>query len=204
MWIYITLESPLSGMSMNPARTMGSALMAADFRGLWITSPHRPSECCWPPNSSCAATGCTRSRAPSCITCTPARVNFRLLDETATIRGHQSVMTHYDVIIIGTGAGGGDTRPPARGSGKRILLLGAATTSVARRTTGVHAPSTWTRSITPPRRGARQDGAAASAHALPRRRQYEVLRRSALFRLRKEDRRASAPRRVSPAWPHQL
>ncbi|MFN7983571.1 MAG: aquaporin [Vicinamibacterales bacterium] len=36
VWIYITLESPLSGMSMNPARTMGSALMAADFRGLWI------------------------------------------------------------------------------------------------------------------------------------------------------------------------
>ena len=36
VWIYITLEAPLSGMSMNPARTFGSALVARDFPGLWI------------------------------------------------------------------------------------------------------------------------------------------------------------------------
>jgi aquaporin Z len=34
--IYITLESPLSGMSMNPARTFGSALPAWLWTGLWI------------------------------------------------------------------------------------------------------------------------------------------------------------------------
>jgi len=34
--IYITIESPLSGMSMNPARTFGSALLASDFHALWI------------------------------------------------------------------------------------------------------------------------------------------------------------------------
>lgn len=34
--IYITLEAPLSGMSMNPARTLGSALGAFDFESLWI------------------------------------------------------------------------------------------------------------------------------------------------------------------------
>jgi aquaporin Z len=36
VWTYITVEAPLSGMSMNPARTFGSALLARDFVGLWI------------------------------------------------------------------------------------------------------------------------------------------------------------------------
>jgi aquaporin Z len=35
-WTYITVEAPLSGMSMNPARTFGSALLARDYLGLWI------------------------------------------------------------------------------------------------------------------------------------------------------------------------
>jgi aquaporin Z len=34
--LYITFEAPLSGMSMNPARTLGSALAAGDIRALWI------------------------------------------------------------------------------------------------------------------------------------------------------------------------
>jgi aquaporin Z len=33
---YITLEAPLSGMSMNPARTFGSALLSGTSRSLWI------------------------------------------------------------------------------------------------------------------------------------------------------------------------
>lgn len=33
---YITFEAPLSGMSMNPARTFGSAFSAGDWRWLWI------------------------------------------------------------------------------------------------------------------------------------------------------------------------
>ena len=33
---YITFEAPLSGMSMNPARTLGSALSAGKFDGLWV------------------------------------------------------------------------------------------------------------------------------------------------------------------------
>jgi aquaporin Z len=36
VWAYITIEAPLSGMSMNPARTFGSALLAGSFPGLWI------------------------------------------------------------------------------------------------------------------------------------------------------------------------
>jgi aquaporin Z len=34
--IYIAIEAPISGMSMNPARTLGSAIPARAFRGLWI------------------------------------------------------------------------------------------------------------------------------------------------------------------------
>jgi aquaporin Z len=34
--LYIAVEAPLSGMSMNPARTLGSALPARTWTGLWI------------------------------------------------------------------------------------------------------------------------------------------------------------------------
>jgi len=37
---YISVESPLSGMSMNPARTLGSSVWAASFQALWVY-------CCW-------------------------------------------------------------------------------------------------------------------------------------------------------------
>lgn len=33
---FITLEAPLSGMSLNPARTLGPALFARDFTAIWI------------------------------------------------------------------------------------------------------------------------------------------------------------------------
>lgn len=33
---FITFEAPLSGMSMNPARTLASALASGSYRGLWI------------------------------------------------------------------------------------------------------------------------------------------------------------------------
>lgn len=34
--LYITFEAPLSGMSINPARTLGSALVGNVFTGIWI------------------------------------------------------------------------------------------------------------------------------------------------------------------------
>lgn len=34
--IFITIEAPVSGMSLNPARTFASALWAGEFTGLWI------------------------------------------------------------------------------------------------------------------------------------------------------------------------
>ncbi len=33
---YIAIEAPLSGMSLNPARTLASAIAAREFRGLWV------------------------------------------------------------------------------------------------------------------------------------------------------------------------
>jgi len=56
---------------------------------------------------------------------------------------------HYDVIIIGSGAGGGTLAHRLAPSGKRILLLersGAATCRVRRRT-GTRTPS-WPRAAT--------------------------------------------------------
>jgi aquaporin Z len=34
--LFITIEAPVSGMSLNPARTLASALWAGEFSGLWI------------------------------------------------------------------------------------------------------------------------------------------------------------------------
>jgi len=34
--VYITIESPISGMSMNPARTLGSAVFADTWTGWWV------------------------------------------------------------------------------------------------------------------------------------------------------------------------
>jgi aquaporin Z len=34
--IYISIEAPISGMSMNPARTLGSAFSAANWTAIWI------------------------------------------------------------------------------------------------------------------------------------------------------------------------
>jgi aquaporin Z len=34
--LFITVEAPLSGMSMNPARSLGSALFARDWTALWL------------------------------------------------------------------------------------------------------------------------------------------------------------------------
>jgi len=36
VWTYITIEAPLSGMSMNPARTFGPSLVGGIGRGLWL------------------------------------------------------------------------------------------------------------------------------------------------------------------------
>jgi aquaporin Z len=36
VWLFIAFEAPLSGMSMNPARTFASAIVARDFTAFWV------------------------------------------------------------------------------------------------------------------------------------------------------------------------
>jgi aquaporin Z len=77
VWLYITLEAPVSGMSMNPARTLASALVAGDFTALWIyfTAP--------PLGMLLAAEVFVRSRGLRAVLCAklhhdnPARCVFR-------------------------------------------------------------------------------------------------------------------------------
>jgi aquaporin Z len=69
---YITIEAPLSGMSMNPARTLGSALWAWRWEGWWIY-------CIAPPLGMLfaaelhvragAAVGCAKLWHPSLVRC---------------------------------------------------------------------------------------------------------------------------------------
>ena len=42
---YITIESPLSGMSMNPARTFGPALFGQIWDSLWVYFVAPPIGC---------------------------------------------------------------------------------------------------------------------------------------------------------------
>ncbi|HEU4565243.1 MAG TPA: FAD-dependent oxidoreductase [Gemmatimonadaceae bacterium] len=147
--LYITVEAPLSGMSMNPARTLASALAAGEWRALWVyfTAPlagmllaaelfvrrsgatavpcakMRHAEPClfcdyWRPR---AARELAREmkRAPGTFPSPPElQPPKRQLPEAA-----MSSDTHYDVIIIGSGAGGGTLAYRLAPSGKRVLLL---------------------------------------------------------------------------------
>jgi aquaporin Z len=56
--LYITLEAPLSGMSMNPARTLASALPGSLWQGLWLYFVAPPPACC----SRSRSTGCCAAR----------------------------------------------------------------------------------------------------------------------------------------------
>jgi hypothetical protein len=71
--IYITFEAPFSGMSMNPARTFGSAAVASFWAGLWIYFAAPVLAMSLPRNFMCAQNAL--SIAPS-FTITTARAAF--------------------------------------------------------------------------------------------------------------------------------
>jgi hypothetical protein len=72
--IYITVEAPISGMSMNPARTFASAVQARYWQDLWIYSPRRLSVCCRPRKFIFEAP--VKWPAPSCTMRITSTVSF--------------------------------------------------------------------------------------------------------------------------------
>jgi aquaporin Z len=103
--VYITVEAPISGMSMNPARSFGSALPAMQWRGLWIyfTAPLA--------GMLIAAEAFLRSRGPDAVLCcklhhdNDRRCIFRCRWAGAAIEAHPGA---------GAATAGGDTRGVAR------------------------------------------------------------------------------------------
>ena len=109
----------------------------------------------------------------------------------------------YDVIMIGTGAGGGTLARHLAPSGKRILLL-------ERGDWLPREPENWsTLDVFVDGRYVSTDSwysvrgqvLLPAAGALLRRRRHQAVRRRAVPHAREGLRRAAAPRRLSPAWP---
>lgn len=74
VWLFIAVESPVSGMSMNPARSLGSAALAGDWMSFWIycTAPlvgmFLAAE--WRVRRGTAAEGCAKyAHAAPCLFC---------------------------------------------------------------------------------------------------------------------------------------
>ena len=184
------VEAPLSGMSMNPARSFGPALLAGDSSRSGSTSLRRSPACCWRPSSSCGARRWRGAAAPSSITRPtpvhlplPLRHVGRLAVDLVSSRGFRmSATNHYDVIIIGTGAGGGTLAYRLAPSGKRILLLERGD-YVPREKDNWNSRAVNVDGEVPDAKEVWRDArrqAAASAHQLLRRRQHQILRRGAV------------------------
>ena len=112
-------------MSMNPARTFGSALPAGVWTAVWVYF--------LAPTIAMLAAGRTylHFRGAHRVFCAKYhhhndkrcifRCNFsQLMNQELSKMSNEN---HYDVIIIGTGAGGGTLARKLAPTGKRILLL---------------------------------------------------------------------------------
>ena len=116
---FITVEAPLSGMSMNPARTLpGSAFHAKrNGRRCGSISPRPWRACCWQPRLTGRAAESKPFTAQS-FTTTTANAAFSIAAMENSMPNN-----HYDVLIIGTGAGGATLASKLAPTGKKILLL---------------------------------------------------------------------------------
>jgi len=65
---YITVEAPISGMTMNPARTLASAVPAQHWTALWVYFTAPLIGMLSPQRSTSAAAERAALHAPSCIT----------------------------------------------------------------------------------------------------------------------------------------
>ena len=188
---FITFEAPLSGMSMNPARTFGPDLIGQVWRGLWIYFVA-------PPLGMLAGGGTVRER--------PGAIGGPLREASSRYRSvhllwhprrrggrsrraamnsfEESVMVsqnHYDVIIIGTGAGGGTLAAKLAPTGKRVLLLERGD-YVPREKDNWSTRAVNVQGEVPHQGGLARPGreSTAPAHQLLRWRQHEILWRGAL------------------------
>jgi aquaporin Z len=84
--LYIVVEAPISGMSMNPARSLGSAVFAGAFAPLWIyfLAPPLGMQLAVLLAPAAARRGCAKLDHPAdrpCIFCgqgaTPVRPTYR-------------------------------------------------------------------------------------------------------------------------------
>ena len=198
---YITLEAPFSGMSMNPARTFGSAFPPMIWDGLWIYLTA-------PPLGMLAAAEFYLWREGTAggevLQASPQqRQALHILRSQWRIR----IMTdnRYDVIIIGTGAGGGTLAYHLAPSGKRILILERGDyvprekanwdPQVVNVDAHYNTKESWLD----------KDGKDLHpAHQLLRRRQHQVLRRGAVPSAQRGFRRTAPPRRHLTGMADQL
>jgi aquaporin Z len=67
----IIIEAPLSGMSMNPARSLGPAVVAGDFSALWLylVVPPLGMQLAAALHRALATTGCAKLHHSSSVRC---------------------------------------------------------------------------------------------------------------------------------------
>jgi aquaporin Z len=73
--VYIAVEAPVSGMSMNPARTLGSAPSAREWKALWIyfSAPPLGMPSCTTTTASAASSSATNQRFSRARRASPGR-----------------------------------------------------------------------------------------------------------------------------------
>jgi hypothetical protein len=74
--VYVSIEAPISGMSMNPARTLGSAVAAHVWTGIWIYFTAPPIGMLMPRNCMFASGGLIECFAQNFIMRTGRAVYF--------------------------------------------------------------------------------------------------------------------------------